>query len=655
MEPFQSFQNTIEGSSEEAGASSERHDLYKNLFLYLEPCFPSISDDSIERLSLAGYAYFRFLLVIDQVVDRSGTEPRNENSGQNLPSVFEEITHGLALHERSIRELAVLFQDRPEFWSEFETIKNVYREAVRAEKSLSGEPGSYTKELFEKIAGGKSAVSRAAVLALCVLSGRNEVREALEKMLIRYHQGLQILDDLDDFRTDIRSGQSTWAISRTDAYLREHVGDPSAIRAERKYKYFFVSNIASSLLREAETYFEEAITLAQKYGLREIQQRFEEKLRRCTRHQWEIERLIDKTRTRVQHSNEPARDPSEANLAVVDEASREAISFLEEKQTEGGLWKDFLTSAGMGTHWVSGYVGYQLAEVNLAPHLTSRLQSRQTMESNTGAYNETMIRDGDSTGFWVGFIYEKTGSISKQAIEEWHPYRNEQGGWRTYLDADALRDRLDLPPVQIVRGWLTAKPCVTAASAMILAKMSSDTDIGIEPSIRRLLSLQEQDPFWISYWWTSPIYATSFALRALSGYVSSSTTDLASINSSIDRASMWLRSIQNDDGSWTAGNHSSPLYTALAVKSLAEIAPLATVSIRAGANWLLQAQRTDGSWPTHRVLRIPATSVTDPSTVEQWRESSFGTNVLVDDHRRVFTTATVINALTTAKRVLADN
>jgi len=646
----------ISTSKEEAKENNERHDLYKNIFFYLEPCFPSVERKVIEKLSIAGYSYFRFLLLIDQIVDNPSAVNGRERSpnSSKAQSVFAQLSRGLALHERSIRELAVIFQEDPHFWEGFEDIKTVYREAVRMEKALSFNPERYTKSTFEEIAAGKSAVSRAAVLALCTLSGRDELQEGLEQMLIRYHQGLQILDDVDDFRSDIQSGQPTWAIAQVNAYLEKHGDDPAAVGPKRKYKYFFVSGIASSLLQEAETYFQEAITLAQEHNLHEIEQRFEEKHHRCTRHEREIDRLIEKTKTKVQLESAPARPPSEVDAGIAAQAVQEGTGFLSEMQANDGRWSDFLTSAGAGTQWVSSYVGYQLAEANLATELTSCLRSKRTSDDTIGAYNETMIQDGDSMAFWIGFLYEETGSVPEAAIEKWSQYCDDRGGWRTYLEGSALRNRLDLPSTQPVDGWLTPKPCVTAAAAAILTNMPR-VEISVKQSIRRLLDLQEQDSYWRSYWWTSPIYSTSFSLRALSTYSSSTGSTSDSIEYSIAQASRWLRDLQHKDGSWAVRGDSSPLYTALAVKALAEADPKATTSIRAiraGVNWLLQSQRADGSWPTHRVLRIPATSIDDPSAVENWRKSSFGTNVLVDDHRRVFTTATAVNALSTAKNLV---
>jgi hypothetical protein len=93
-------------------------------------------------------------------------------------------------------------------------------------------------------------------------------------------------------------------------------------------------------------------------------------------------------------------------------------------------------------------------------------------------------------------------------------------------------------------------------------------------------------------------------------------------------------------------NESNAFYTALAIKSLIAYDAMSFQdSISKGVKWLLAHQTEDGSWQTNRILRIPATDVLYPSTVKRWRKSSFGVNCIIDDHNRVFTTSTVLNAL----------
>lgn len=62
-------------------------------------------------------------------------------------------------------------------------------------------------------------------------------------------------------------------------------------------------------------------------------------------------------------------------------------------------------------------------------------------------------------------------------------------------------------------------------------------------------------------------------------------------------------------------------------------------------SWLRTNQFEDGSWKTTRILRLPYPYELHPECRDDWKRSSFGLNCLVDDHKRVFTTATVYNTL----------
>jgi prenyltransferase beta subunit len=173
----------------------------------------------------------------------------------------------------------------------------------------------------------------------------------------------------------------------------------------------------------------------------------------------------------------------------------------------------------------------------------------------------------------------------------------------------------------------------------VLAKIPS-LRLDYEISCLHLATLLANKNRWTSYWWTSDIYATAFAMQALSHH-----PDFKSI---CEAPALWLIGEQHSSGYWPnpTTNESNAFYTALAIKSLITYdATSFQDSISKGVEWLLAHQTEDGSWQTNRILRIPATDVMDPSTITHWRKSSFGVNCYVDDHNRVFTTSTVLNAL----------
>jgi squalene cyclase len=250
-----------------------------------------------------------------------------------------------------------------------------------------------------------------------------------------------------------------------------------------------------------------------------------------------------------------------------------------------------------------------------------------------------MVQDGDSTNFLVGFHQTATASLDKELIENWLLFMNHDGGWVTYRNEDEVRLRLELSKFTSVAGWTASHSCVTAAAAYVLSTIPSLKST-YEKTCEYLISKLSNKTYWKSYWRTSDIYATSFAILALSA----NKENWRICEKPLD----WLLSQQDQTGYWSNPFNELPdaLYTALALKALIVANFQANhMSIKKGAEWLLKTQTNDGSWQTNRVLRIPATHIIHPDSKSSWRKSSFGVNNIVEDHNRFFTTSTVFNFL----------
>jgi hypothetical protein len=533
-------------------------------------------------------------------------------------------------------------------------------------------------------------MSLAATLGMSVLANRNNcVRTDLDHMLVAYHRGIQILDDIDDFKIDLQTGQPTYAIQCVRDYLSASERERSG--HEVMYKYLFVSGVASKLLDDAVCYFDEAREISDTLGLDELSTRIREKVKRSERHKREIESLIRKTIAKTNLSSAPLSSDS-CRQPPVNRSIAHASRFLSETHDQKRGWSDFMTSAGEGKDWIDAYVHQALRSVQIhkmkgcSPALTDILIPRDYAQMSgptsgtrrgegrrNGAYNSTMMQDGDSLTFNAAARLSCGMDVPSRMQSDWILHRRSSGGWSTYVDADRLRKRLDIDTGHDVGGWLQAHPCVTASATYVLARWGETLPARLNPSMRWLLEEQHDDGLWASYWWTSPVYATTFSIRALVWSLlkdvpaaSSAECDAQKRQDAVDQAVIWLLNEQGENGAWADATHSvSPFYTALAVTALLDVRTwtLRTPSqrasertegveeaIRRGSQWLLREQRDDGSWWTHRILQIPEPSVYDPTEVTTWRHSSFGTNARVDDHRRVFTTATALATISSIHR-----
>jgi len=608
----------------------QQHTLYLQLAQFLAPAFPIISFDNVDTLRGYSYLYFRFLLGLDGFLDTQG-----EGSEQSAQRLLTSIS----LHEQAVRGLAQLFPTGDNFWDSFAACKQEYAMANLLEKQVSARRTAYTQKSFEQMAAGKSAVCYAMIYALHSL-GRGagpicEMRQCLQHL----HIGMQYLDDIEDFKQDWQQGQFTY----THSLLEEHLLDRGVIAANIElhelHQHLYTSGVAQQLLQLASDHYRCSVAIAHALGLAEFEDYLQLQLRKCTAYQQDVEWLLLKTQLKAGKSSVFAHtEMGEVSPGLLQIALTAAVRYLKYSRDTDGFWTDFMTSAGQSKMWVTAYAGLQLAETTQGMQLAHDAFSVSFYQ--TCSYNESILQDGDSTNFAMGLRRRVWGEADASQLCTWLSFMNADGGWVTYRNEAQLRKRLELPQHISVTDWLTSKACVTSAAAYVL-KMYTELVTEYQLTCAYLIKHQHADGYWESYWWTSPIYATAFAILALG-------TSIEHVISKA-RALAWLAEQQTEGGAWhddfvTA--HDSSFFTSLAVKAfLSEPTGIYAQSVDRGVRWLLSHQTTDGSWLTSRILRIPATNVAQPQSVRHWRNSSFGVNVLIDDHNRIFTTSTVLNAL----------
>lgn len=103
---------SCELGEDEISAADDDHMLYISICHWVRPVFPEVSDEDVNLLATAGYLYFRFLLVFDNLLDEGG----------GSSNMYRSLQTGLALHEASIRKLSHLFGQSSPFWPQFQDI-----------------------------------------------------------------------------------------------------------------------------------------------------------------------------------------------------------------------------------------------------------------------------------------------------------------------------------------------------------------------------------------------------------------------------------------------------------------------------------------------------------------------------------------------------
>lgn len=595
---------------------------YKQLVPFLIGAYPNIQAKKAESLGKCALGYFNVLLTIDRLIDQK------EKLGEDAAQLFGAIQ----LHEQVIRQLCELVGNQSTssgllFWENFEELKKKYVQTVLLEKQISVTQKYVSEQSFEELAFGKSAICCAIVHGLQALCEKEVELSKIETILKHIHIAFQYLDDISDFKKDIEENQWTYPQVLLRAYFERNALEVPDINT--RHKYLFLSGIAHQMVQKSVAHYEKAADLAQNLGLKDLQNYLLKERENALFYLNEVNYLIEKTQLKAQKSQ--VVQPNNSLKDTIDNG----LKYLAYNAKEG-FWTDFMTSAGRGKTWISGYVGVQLAEHNFMPELLKIVLSNI---SKTGSYNDSVMQDADSTTFLVGLHQAINGNIPGTLIDSWLKFQISDGSWATYRNEAELRQVLDLETDISVQGWLSGHPCVSAAAALVLANVPNLRS-QYDKTVSQLVDLVQNNRL-RTYWWTSDVYVQVFTLLAFCKADSVTPTIKAQLLESIIVQ-------QNPAGFWKNpnDNEASAFYTALGLKALiAYQAENHSVEIENTVRWLQNHQTTDGSWKTSRILRIPATDVLSPALVKHWRNSSFGVNALSDDHNRVFTTATIVSAL----------
>jgi hypothetical protein len=350
-----------------------------------------------------------------------------------------------------------------------------------------------------------------------------------------------------------------------------------------------------------------------------------------------------------------------------------AQRFIEDGVNPEGFWSDFMTLAGESVDWVTGYVGYALAEGLTArggedapwPSLRemgARLLERQHRDGGWG-YGSIVPSDADSTSWCLLFLAE-VQALDPPRLERALSFLSRHqspldGGFRTYSVPSEIGRFMRLEDGVSFDGWASSTPCITAAVAHAVLKTTGSLS-RVHEALDYVRATQTTQGYWNSYWWTDPLYSTVLCMRALDAAarlppgdrVPETTAERAAERDggALERASAWISSTQRADGAWGAEDGGWPFSTALALSGLAMRYPRdetidGDAAVQRGVDWLLATQLQDGSWEGRHILRIPHPSMKEPWTQTGWKVDGKAINAVIRDHRRFYTTATVVRAL----------
>lgn len=598
-----------------------KHYFYVTLPFEISSLYPQsvINEKKLVRLSFYSYLYFSSILCFDKYYDSQIDIIKNKDLIRS---------YLFFVKEQALIGLISLVDHKSEFWTEFNKLKNIFFDSTNNDNLF--ESNDFSDDVFFERVKNKTILSYAYVYSLKYLFGKIGNENAILTGLDKFHIGFQIYDDYNDLREDKLNNQLNYFYSKIKQNSSYGFDNKTF---EYLLKRSYVDNTISEGLELALINLKESKTIFSEIQLHSLLATIDETIL-----------LIESELYFINESIKKAKDKSaKSNVLVVENdiqnAINSALGYIK-NNLNGDHWVDFLTNAGYGKEWITGYVLCMIGEIS--PSITFLNRPLDVLLASQGGYNNHIVQDGDSSNFLIKVLNLFSKDIDEGKLNNWLAFSKSDGGWSTYYD-NGIKMSMKLPLDSDFSGWFSPQMCVTAVAAWVAKDFKSETLTKVyDMTVKYIISNQNSDGSWNSYWWTENIYATAFALLS----IPKCKENMLVANKAIS----YLLFKQNSNGSWNNGEYESSFYTALALKALIDhqihfrdnkLSPF----IEIGIDWLIKNQMTDGSWKVSRILQLPSPDVINPKIIKAWGHTSFGLNCLVDDHNRIFTTSTVYNCL----------
>ncbi|MEJ2652617.1 MAG: terpene cyclase/mutase family protein [Gammaproteobacteria bacterium] len=307
-------------------------------------------------------------------------------------------------------------------------------------------------------------------------------------------------------------------------------------------------------------------------------------------------------------------------LEDIESAVYRGLGFILAQQDTEGSWTDWELPPGASSEWTTAYIGFRLSGL----HTPFRQRISEPLDRaacwllahrfpNGGwGYNPTVESDADSTALAMIFLTSTHHEPPDDAYDYLRRFQQQDGGFSTFLQ-DGL-----------MGSWGRSHAEITPVALLALQTHRGGLpDEILTRGLNWIHRMRRANGTWNSFWWSTPLPATEANLALL-----------AALECPADMPPI-LQDREPDDNLQTA--------YLLSITAYAE----SDQRMYDLARFLINAQGQDGSWQSGPALRIPQRNCERPRG-QLLSGPSFA------DPMRLFTTATVISALSKAHWIIVS-
>ncbi|PIQ09197.1 MAG: hypothetical protein COW71_07735 [Ignavibacteriales bacterium CG18_big_fil_WC_8_21_14_2_50_31_20] len=587
--------------------------------------YDDISEEKIYSLAKCGNIFMTYILVLDNTFDQ-------DNPRDNSTLILLHY-----LHQTAISELSKLFPEDSLFWTfyikyEYDFFSTEFSSKLRETHSNEIDMPKF-EDFIEDILKRNSFAKCATAGLLSLKPKLNATVDPFIATQDLFHIGLQLLDDLEDWKKDFKNNISSYVLAKS-------LSDPTLINALKQNpnktdiigKYIYYSGLAVDILEMAISYFKKSLNSVSEYNVPYWKSFLENFILKTEKQRDEISFKVNRNlKIKKTHSSLVKNTPfnSRLNDKLDNKIIKSAIEYINIEFDKGFVEMEHIMelpdfSKGINPNHGITVVGklFQstivldlffdlndiqnnlISEEIIDNEIKSIMDSK--MQNVRGGWNyfpnyKYLPPDTDDLAQVLQVLVKsKRCNINEYfddsigLLLDHNTYPNNV--FKTWiLDPDDDNLIQDIYKTTLKNYWGDFRGAdieVTANMLYALALYDYDKySTIISKGIDSIISLQNAEGTWSSIWYWYNFYGTYVVVRLLS-YLNTKTDALK-------LTAKYLKDNQNKDGGWGV-NTSDPLSTALSVLILIDIKKTGyEIDIdvfKQSINYLNRHQKETGAW-----------------------------------------------------------
>lgn len=342
--------------------------------------------DQVIELSVSSSFYLVSLIMVDKLIDN-----QEKVNGAIVEYLF-------FVKEEAIKKLQNLFLNNTLFWKTFQSLKCLVFSASQCRcKDFEGD-----NEKLLTILLNKSALVKLYVVSMKLIVQEQIDWDNILESLKSFHIAFQLLDDYEDLKEDIRSGQLNYYLAQ------EKNVDSESEEVEVQLKKLMATEIVENGLMIARKNACLAYKAFGKMSMKHSQQVSSVLVKEIDFVLTDIHLLKIKAEAKAKLSNVLVKN-NQLNIALL-----RSKAFIYNNQEIDGSWKDFLTLAGDGHNWITAFVISMFAEFE--DNKKDLKKAMAWLGENGGKYNQNVFNDADSMNFYLIAKYMMGEAIEKEDV-----------------------------------------------------------------------------------------------------------------------------------------------------------------------------------------------------------------------------------------------